>query len=143
MSTLPYPCCFGYVPIRMLLSFYHAYKVHAVRVNPCLDRPCYVACYLVICVNPQVRSVDLPPRIIFSRRTPPVFSLLIMSYFQYSHPRKMGSCHHIGKARIFVSCRDCRSAFVLCLLDRFLFFAYPVSGGVNLLLINFQILLIV
>ena len=68
-----------------------------------------------------------------SSLTPPVFSLLIMSYFYYSHPGKMGSCHHIGKAGIFVCCRDCRGASVPRLWDGFSFFAYPLFGGVSLL----------
>lgn len=115
----------------MLVSFWHCYKVHTITVNSRLDCPCNVVHTLVICVYPKIWLADLPPRNIFSRRTPPVFSLLIMSYLQHSHPRKMGSRHHIGKARIFVGRRDCRSASVLCPRDRFEFFAYPNSfmGG--------------
>lgn len=99
--------------------------------------------YSITPVAPRMRIFPLSRR--FFMRMPPVFWLLIMSYFHHSHPRKMGSCHHIGKAGIFVGCRDCRSASVLCLRDRFEFFAYPISfmGGVNLLIINFQVLLIV
>ena len=121
----------------MLVSFWYCYEVHTITVYSCFDCSCHLVHALVVGVNPKVRSVNLPPRSIFSSLTPPVFSLFIVSYFQYSHPRKMGSRHHIGKRRIFVGRRDCRSAFVLCLRDRSLFFAYPVSGGVILLILIF------
>lgn len=77
-----------------------------------------------------------PPRSIFSRRTPPVFSLLIPSCLYHPTPRKMGSRHHIGKRYIFVGRRDCRSASVLRHWGSVLFFAYP-SGGVTLLILIF------
>lgn len=66
-----------------------------------------------------------------------------MSCFDNTHSWKMRCTYHIGKRRIFVCRRDCRSASVLRHWDSVLFFAYPM-GGVNLLiLINFQKLLVV
>lgn len=127
-----------------LRVFIHFYKF----CYPIVVTLIHTGCYGYEYVLPHLHIIEieaLPPRMRifplsrrFFMRMPPVFWLLIMSYLHHSHPRKMGSCHHIGKAGIFVGCRDCRSASVLCLRDRFEFFAYPISfmGGVNLLLIN-------
>lgn len=66
-----------------------------------------------------------------------------MSCFDNTHSWKVRCTYHIGKRRIFVGRRDCRSASVLRHWDSVLFFAYPM-GGVNLLiLINFQKLLVI
>ena len=58
-----------------------------------------------------------------------ILLLYIVTKLNYSHSWKMGSCHHIGKRRIFVCRRDCRSASVLRHWDSVLFFAYPMGGG--------------
>lgn len=50
-----------------------------------------------------------------------------MPCLYYPASRKMGSRHHIGKRRIFVGRRDCRSASVLRLRGRSAFFAYPLT----------------
>lgn len=77
-STLP---CLGYCDFCLVhkFSFYYTHKIHTVGVNSRLDGTCYLVGNLIVGVYPEVRPCDLPPLIIFSRRTPPVFSLLIVA----------------------------------------------------------------
>lgn len=108
--------------------------------------PCSYATTNILVINVGIAVKPYPPLIgifrvannLFSR-TPPVAFFFIVSYLYHPHSRKMRSRYHIGKRRIFVCRRDCRSASILGLWCGVLFFAYPL-GGVNLLFINQEII---
>ena len=79
------------------------------------------------------------PFLSLDRERPKHSIFFIPSDFYHSHSGKMGSRYHIGKRSIFVCCRDCRSASVLCLWGGSFFFAYPflvIGGGEFLILIH-------
>ena len=70
-----------------------------------------------------------PPRIIVSRRTPPVAFLLIVTYLYHSTPRIVPSVEHIRKRCVFIRCSQRRRTSILCLRCRYLFLANPWGGG--------------
>ena len=115
--------------IAQLNIFIHTHKIHTVGVYPRLNRTCDIACTLIIGVYPNVWLINLPPRIIVSRRTPPVAFLLIFTYLYHSTPRIVPSVEHIRKRCVFIRCSQRRRTSILCLRCRYLFLANPLGGG--------------
>ena len=139
LSTPLFPHCSCFFQVRKPLSFLNLYYIVCrISINPCAYDRWYFTAYIVYLTKLSVNDIyPIGGGNLKNSNIGLILLLYIVTKLNYSHSWKMGSCHHIGKRRIFVCRRDCRSASVLRHWDSVLFFAYPL-GCVNLLILIFN-----